>query len=623
MEGLLYNLLLRMLMITGATGFIGRRLIKRLVQKYPPGEIVCLVYDQDSEQEKIGRLLLDELGIRYFFVDLVSGRGLEAIPKSPDIVLHLASNTDTGSADHTVNDVGTKHLLEAIQPFGENGHFVFASTISVSDHRKNPDLPGDENSELLRPYSEYGRAKLKTEELLKQQCHENKFSLSILRISLTYGSGTRENGLFDALVRLAGRGSLLSRMDYPGRITMMHVEDVADVLTRLAERNVPAGISETFLAYAEALSIHEMSAAIYAALGLPFRPIKLPRWFWSITQWASPLIYALESYVHRRIYNPLWQLTLLVNNGYHVVSSRLRETFPDKTYRRFAEGARDLLPSPDLTKSSNQPMCPICESKDTHLQDQKLDVYLCHSCLHPFTHLPAEQQEKYSENYFQEMHKNWFANPDTGLFERILLKMRKYTKTLSGNSWLDVGCGNGDLLKYLSPKLSDMSIITGIDLAPNPYLQGDFHTYLFTQNFGIITSLMSIEHIENPKAFIQKVHRQLLDDGLVIFTTINSDSLIYKLARLVKSFGYRGVYERLYHHHHLQHFNNDSLKKLFENNGFDVLEQINYNFHQKALDLPKTNWLMQKMMEWGVMIILCLTTHSRYAHNQMIVARKK
>ncbi len=333
-----------MILITGATGFIGRRLIRRLVNVFDPQNILCLVHPNHSNPlEQSGRALLDALGIRYIPVDLATGSGMEQVPRSPDIVFHLASNTNTGARDHRINDVGTKLLMEAIQPFHQNGTFIFTSTISVSDHRSDPHKAGNENSVLLRPRSEYGRKKLETERYLREKCGQDGFSLSILRVSATYGGGTRAHGLFDALVAIAKQGSNIGRFDYPGLMTTIHVDDVADVLTRLAHLSTQPNKPRTFIAHAEVLSIHDMSAAIHEALHIPFAPIRLPAWFWQLTQHGSSFIYALERMLPHSIYNKLWQLTLLVNNGYNNTSLHLQDAFPDKVYKYFKDNARDLL----------------------------------------------------------------------------------------------------------------------------------------------------------------------------------------------------------------------------------------------------------------------------------------
>ena len=69
-----------MILVTGATGFIGRRLIQQLAQTEAKKDILCLVHKDSSSFEKIGRGIIENLGIRYLEVDLESGEGLEKVP---------------------------------------------------------------------------------------------------------------------------------------------------------------------------------------------------------------------------------------------------------------------------------------------------------------------------------------------------------------------------------------------------------------------------------------------------------------------------------------------------------------------------------------------------------------
>jgi nucleoside-diphosphate-sugar epimerase len=335
---------IRTILVTGGTGFIGRCLVGQLVQKYGAHRIICLVHkDAAPALEQTGRALLDQSGVRYIPIDLITGEGLEHVPRSPDIIFHLASNTDTGSNGHRVNDIGTKNLLKHIGPLSTNTRFIFTSTISATDNREHPHQPGNEESILKRPRSEYGRRKLETEHLLTQASREQNFHLAMLRVCAVYGTGTRSDGLYDALVRFAKKDSLLARLDYPGKMPVMHVDDIADLLIRMSDIPSEPGKPELFVAAIESIAIHEMSRAIYHALGKAYRPIHLPQWLWQITRISSPVIYALEPILPRFIYNKLWQLTLLVNDGYDNQSIRLKNVFPEKGYKSFWDNAASLI----------------------------------------------------------------------------------------------------------------------------------------------------------------------------------------------------------------------------------------------------------------------------------------
>ena len=87
-----------MILVTGATGYIGRRLAGLLLERYSRKEILCLVRPSDgSRKEQSGRDNLRSLGLEICEADLLSAKGLNYLPKSPQIIFHLTSCTDTSA----------------------------------------------------------------------------------------------------------------------------------------------------------------------------------------------------------------------------------------------------------------------------------------------------------------------------------------------------------------------------------------------------------------------------------------------------------------------------------------------------------------------------------------------
>jgi len=333
-----------MILVTGATGYVGRRLIRVLANRYGADSIICLAYDQaDDELERTGRSILGELKIRYIPVDLVSGRGLENVPKSPSLVFHLASNTDTGAADHSINDVGTRHLLEAIQPLPPEAHFIFTSTIAVADHRKDQRKPVNEETPLLRPYNDYGRRKLTAEKYLENCAREKNFALTIVRLCAVYGQGTRAGGLFERLSALVSSDSVIARFNYPGKLSFINVDDIANVLTILSERPPRSGRSDLFIPVAEVMTISELIECYYSAFNINYRPIRFPQLFWKLCNFVANLSYRLEPVLPHSINNRIWQLGLLVGSGFHNDSNKLHLVFPNLKLKQFKEVVGELI----------------------------------------------------------------------------------------------------------------------------------------------------------------------------------------------------------------------------------------------------------------------------------------
>ena len=223
-------------------------------------------------------------------------------------------------------------------------------------------------------------------------------------------------------------------------------------------------------------------------------------------------------------------------------------------------------------------VCPIC-GKNSAVID--IDLYRCGPCKHTFSDLKPQDQKRYDEDYFTS-NPAYFGNPNFRLFDFIHKRLPKGKIRL-----LEIGCGKGDFLKFMREQEPEAELC-GTDLTDNffndiRYIKGDFLKEKIEGKFNVIVALAVIEHFDNSLAFIRKVNT--LSDGLIFIMTINNDSLIYKVARLLKQFGIRAVYDRFYYYHHLQHFANYSLRKLLESNGFDVLEQANHAYSVRAIEI--------------------------------------
>jgi len=258
-----------------------------------------------------------------------------------------------------------------------------------------------------------------------------------------------------------------------------------------------------------------------------------------------------------------------------------------------------------LQPKINMP-CPICKT-DTCISDTKMYLYSCKSCHHTFTKLPAGMQETYEGEYFEEDHKNWFENPNFQLFKNIEAELGKYRDI----NLLDVGCGKGDFLLWLHDRHPEWNL-TGIDLAPNKhdtikFITGDIFNVTFNKKFNVITSFMMVEHLDEIMPFIKNMRTLLEKDGIFIVNTFNTDSMIFRLAGMLKSIGIRTAFDRLYAHHHLQHYSNKSIRKIMTLGGFEIPKHKHHNYPLKAVDVPKSSKLIEILYKGAVGTIFLLS----------------
>lgn len=266
--------------------------------------------------------------------------------------------------------------------------------------------------------------------------------------------------------------------------------------------------------------------------------------------------------------------------------------------------------------------CPICDT-DSEVFDKKMHLYQCKECLHTFTKAPKEMQEKYEGDYFEEDHKNWFDNPNYKLFRNI----EKYISKIEKANLLDVGCGKGDFLIWLQDRHPDWKL-TGIDLASNShnkikFITGDIFNIQFDEKFNVLTCFAMVEHLEKIKPFIQKMEKLLDKDGIFIVNTFNADSMIFSLSRMLKSIGIRVAFDRLYSHHHLQHYSRKSIRKILTLWGFDIIEHRCHNYPLKAVDVPKAGKLVKNMYKAAVGAIFLLSEPLGMGIEHTIICKPK
>src|SRR6266478_574902 len=124
------------------------------------------------------------------------------------------------------------------------------------------------------------------------------------------------------------------------------------------------------------------------------------------------------------------------------------------------------------------------------------------------------------------------ADKDT--FWEHIYRYRFATQFVAGRTVLDIACGEG----YGAAALSEAGAtkVVGVDISPETCLHA-------TQKYGIetrigagekipldsssidvVVSFETIEHVRNPKVFLDECHRVLRPNGSLVISTPNHDS---------------------------------------------------------------------------------------------------
>ncbi len=303
------------ILVTGATGFIGRRLMAHLLQRFGAASITCVVHASNKPGEAEAVDGFQRAGVTLLTGDLTKTPLADAAPPAVDVVFHLAANidTDTPEEEHRINDRGTANLLAWLRPTLRGCRIVYTSSIAVHDRGGIADGPLTEDSPFT-PRTPYGVTKLRGEEILREAATREAFSWTITRLPTVYGPGEKAGGLFDLLITGARTGGLISRVNWPGRSSVIYVDDAAAILIDLALK--PSAANQIYcISSGEDLTLPDIAREAGGLINRPVRPIQLPMGVWRVVRsvaW-SPLV---RSLVPQRSHVTYWRLTLVVDDGF-------------------------------------------------------------------------------------------------------------------------------------------------------------------------------------------------------------------------------------------------------------------------------------------------------------------
>ena len=255
--------------VTGASGFVGRHVCSALAAK--GAQVVAGT--RESQVVVAGAdasaLMAPESSLEHLTSAL---QGAQA-------VVHLAAAVHdvhgrTSEAEYCrVNRDYPLHVARAAVAAGVQ-RFVFVSTIKVNGEGTSRDAAYDEDSPAS-PHGPYAESKWQAEQSLLKLSTASGLQMRIVRPPLVYGPGVRAN--FLSLMRWVQRGVPLPFGSLHNARSLVYVENLADLLARLALQTGNDALSRTHLVSDEAdLSTPELVRGIAAALGVAPRLVPIP-----------------------------------------------------------------------------------------------------------------------------------------------------------------------------------------------------------------------------------------------------------------------------------------------------------------------------------------------------------
>ena len=240
------------ILVTGGTGLVGSRLLRRLVES----GIECRAL------VRAGKALPS--GVIPVIGDLLDPASLASAVEGVSAIVHLAAVFRTADTDEIwkANLEGSRQLIVAARQYAPEARFIMASTGLVYDaHGQRPGREDD----AADPQLAYPASKLAAENLLR----DSGLNWSILRLSFVYGD---DDGHLQSVPKLVGA----YKWHPASRLSMIHHRDVATIvklaLQGAMDRRIVNVVDES------PMSLYEIAALVGETMQPSSEPLANPWW---------------------------------------------------------------------------------------------------------------------------------------------------------------------------------------------------------------------------------------------------------------------------------------------------------------------------------------------------------
>ncbi|HHU0037899.1 TPA: NAD-dependent epimerase/dehydratase family protein, partial [Legionella pneumophila] len=225
------------ILITGATGFIGRSLVPALLSE--GHDVRCAVLQLDSTLQA-EQIVINNLEVHTDWTDAL---------RNVEIVIHLAARVHimkeyaTSSLDEycKINSIATKNFVEqAVQ--NNVKRFIFLSTIKVHGEFSQNNLPFSEDCRT-QPEDPYAKSKLYAEQFIQEICQNARMEFVILRPPLVYGPYVKAN--FLRILQLVDKKWPLPFGSIYNKRTFIYIDNLVSAISAVVSE--PSAANQVYL----------------------------------------------------------------------------------------------------------------------------------------------------------------------------------------------------------------------------------------------------------------------------------------------------------------------------------------------------------------------------------------
>jgi len=254
-------------LVTGAAGYIGKILVKKLSQNKNIDAVFAL--DKKTKPKD-----LENLKINYFQLDLARDAWEEKLPDIPDIIIHLAFDIRTLYGKRKDQEFNNLFSMERILGYCFNkkvSKLIYSSSVSVyGAKQENIGKFLKEDSQLTENEYPYGVQKKRIEEKLREKKISTQiFVLRLASVNGPEGEKRKGIGLLNFIKRIF---PILPVVNNDWARQYLHEEDVLRVIDFFIFKEMKDQFEVFNIASSDFLTMSKMADLIHKKI------VKIPTW---------------------------------------------------------------------------------------------------------------------------------------------------------------------------------------------------------------------------------------------------------------------------------------------------------------------------------------------------------
>jgi len=312
--------------VTGATGFIGGRVARALMEQ--GWDVTVLARKPERAAE------LERAGARVAIGDITDPASLKATIPGHDAVFHLAAWYAIGVRDlarmEKINVGGTENVLDAATEAGI-ARIVHCSTIAALGTVPGGGISDETDVHQGNYGSNYEQTKLRAHRIAAERAAAGAPIVTVMP-GATYGLG--DHSMVGVLLQMYAKGLLVACPFQQTGLSWVHVEDVANGIVAAHDKGE---VGEGYVLGGDNETIGGLFARIKTLTGKR-APMKLPNWTVKAATPFGPLIARILKQEPDLLKEGLTSL-----NGSWMYSSKKAEAGIGYRYRSIEEGIPPLI----------------------------------------------------------------------------------------------------------------------------------------------------------------------------------------------------------------------------------------------------------------------------------------